>query len=334
MSADQGFGRAERTDPRRKTARRRGFSHDARLVFELTPAELRILVEREARALDEEIEATLLPNVLEHDSEVGTGDDDAPPLEDDDDVETNPVDPWVSPSRARPLPSDPEPATILETSRFYCLTTFPAGDGGGMRCIYEAPNWMSRRDSGLGGQLYRLIAFLQATAQWLENECQPFLHDPRPCRYAEAQRDYSAEPVVTQKGFAKQVKALLPEPLRIGEAGFSRVLPNVWLLWPDASMPLSALFSRAFRKGWVAVGALEGLPAGQWQVDHLAPLDAAGRKALGSRAFDNLSRSERLHLLYDRAGIRRDEALAAARDWQQQLLAESVAAGQAGGGKP
>ncbi|MBI4472215.1 MAG: hypothetical protein HY646_06070 [Acidobacteria bacterium] len=284
------------------------------LVFELRPDEVRDLLDSEMPDIEEP--ANVPEELLENDSELTAEDEDDVDASEDNEFDTS--DFWLPLSPAARFSLSPEATPFLDLSRVYSFSIGPAASGRHMSCVFEAPAWASmaprnRADRMMLQYLRRPIAFLRSAADWLEQNCQAFLKDPTPVRFAAAQGNFSNAPIVLQDGFRERINATLPEFLRLEKDSFTRLMRNVWLLWPNQSMPMQELFSDQFRQAWVAVGALYGLEPGDWQVDKFVSFTEQQLRDLERKDFRKLSQEERFHFLYRCVDIKAESALKAVR---------------------
>jgi len=218
-------------------------------------------------------------------------------------------------------------ANIRETAVFspntvYTITVVPS-DGGQYRCRFEGPAWFNRRlPAEMSLYVNRLRNFLCAVARWLENEKQEFLREPLPGNFVRGEAPFACDPVVLQKSFLDRINILTSEHLRIDATAFSRLLDNIWLVWPEWSMPLKSLFiSPDFREEWLVevctpvYGAADEIWHRREGLQY-ADLGKQDIDRLKKRPFDNLDPEEKLHFLRDKIGC----DIATARRVLQRVL--------------
>ena len=301
MSTEHGYRRRRKRGPGPKKRRgpvRMPLRHQ---VFEYGPYELRLLLEADPEApLAPEDGTVADEELLSDESEVESTDEDA---FSEREILADKL--WTSSVIAKTITPGVERKALFDLHRYHALLVVPTSRGGPLHCTFEAPGWMLRpRSKEYRDHIARLLSFLRGLAGWIEANCQAFLRDPSPAFFAEAQGSFREDPVVSQKGLLQRVNSNLDGPMRVAEADFTRVLPKIWLVWPQQVMPLRSLFSDEFRIEWAASGALQGVPHGEWEITKAISLTKAQRSALLRKDFENLDREERLHFLSDRAKVK------------------------------
>ena len=203
-----------------------------------------------------------------------------------------------------------ESATFIPSSK-YTITT-SEGAGNRFICRFEGPSFFYRRLPAKARQyVVKLRRFLETVAEWLEENKQAFLRNPSPESYVLGETEFLENPVVLHKGFLTRINSRLPAELQLDNSTFSRLLDNVWLLWPRWNMPLRHFFSSAFRKAWVIEGCMDAYKHNlQWQKTELVykDFDTWALKSAKEKNIDILDPEQRLYVLCNRAGIKRKMA--------------------------
>lgn len=311
-------------DQQQSKQKRRDLLRLQETIFSLSP----LLLKNYADLLEDETEA---PEPLP-DAE-GNDIDDSIDLEtdlevDDEDEFTDEDDFSVGEGQQSPAAPDygillGDALTCKESAVFlpntvYTITVAPL-DNGQYRCRFEGPSWFNRR---LPGQMQifvnKLRNVLAAIAQWLEDEKQIFLQEPIPEKFVHGEIRFPFDPVVQQEGFLARINKILPEVFQVDKSAFSRLLDNIWLVWPEWNMPLKNIFTKEFSHAWLVEVSAEFYKEAEetWLQDTLQYPDFGAAdlklikkqvvdkttKSIIRQAFDKLSPEDKLHLLRDKVG--------------------------------
>lgn len=287
-------------------------------VFAHSPLALKAMVSglEEEESYDDyqdSVEEEIQHELLENDADMDNSDEDEYLAEDDHDLYFNDYAVLLD----EELAIDNSP--VLPLAARYVLTVAMGYDKL-YHCQFEGPSWFYRRRrlSWKTRQhvhwefIQKLDGFLKATAKWLEENKQSFLHNPSPENYALDETDFFLNPDVLQQGLLARINAGLTENFHIEEAAFSRLLNNVWLVWPDWNMPLKNLFTTQFQAAWVVEGCTESyLHAHDWPKEELVypdfgKADLKNAKKAADRGLDGLDPEERLYVLCDSVGIKKE----------------------------
>lgn len=289
-------------------------------VFGLSPMALKALVSglEEEEAYDDyqaDVEEDIQDKLLENDADadMDNSDEDEYSSEDDHDLYFNDYAVLLD----EELAIDNSP--VLPLVARYVLTV-SAGIGEQYHCQFEGPSWFYRRrrlpwkkrHHDYWKYIQKLDGFLQATAKWIEENKQSFLLMPSPENYSLGETNFFVNPGVLQEGLLARINARLTENFYIEKTGFSRLLNNVWLVWPDWNMPLKNLFTTQFQAAWVVEGCTESyLNAHDWPKEELVyqgfgKADLKNAKEAAASGLDGLDPEERLYVLCDRVGIKKE----------------------------
>ena len=291
--------------------------HLKEAVFSLSPLALKAMVsglEEEESYDDYEagVGEEIQHELLENDADMDNSDEDEYPSEDEHDLYFNDYAVLLD----EELAIDNSP--VFPLAARYVLTVAMGYDKR-YYCQFEGPAWFYRRRrlSWKTRQhvhwefIQKLDGFLKATAKWLEENKQSFLRYPSPENYALGETDFFVNSDVLQKGLLARINAGLTD-FHIEEAAFSRLLNNVWLVWPDWNMPLKNLFTTQFQAAWVVEGCTESyLHAHDWPKEDLVypdfgKADLKNAKKAADSGLDGLDPEERLYVLCDRVGIKKE----------------------------
>lgn len=295
-----------------------GLIHLKESVFGLSPLALKAMVSglEEEESYDDYqagVEEEIQGKLLENDADMDNSDEDEYLAEDDHDLYFN--DYAVLLDEEAAIDNSP----VFRIADKYVLTV-AAGSDEQYHCQFEGPSWFYRRrrlpwkkrQHDHWEYIEKLDRFLKGTAKWLEENKQSFLQYPSPENYALGETDFFVNPCVLQQGLLAKINARLTENFYIEETAFSRFSNNVWLVWPAWNMPLKNLFSTEFRAAWVVEGCMEGyLQAHDWPKEELVypdfgKDDLKNAKKVATRALDELDSEERLYVLCDRVGIKKE----------------------------
>ena len=287
-------------------------------VFALSPLALKAMVsgleeEEDYDDYQAELEEEIQDKLLENDADMDNSDEDEYLAEDDHDLYFNDYAVLLDEDAA--IDNSP----VFRMAARYVLTV-AAGSGKQHHCQFEGPSWFYRRRRSQWKKrqddhwkyIQKLDGFLKATAKWLEENKQSFLQYPSPENYAFGETDFFLNPGVLQQGLLERINARLTENFHIEETAFSRLLNNVWLVWSDWNMPLKSLFSTKFQTAWVVEGCMEGyLQAHEWPKEELVYQDfrkddLKNAKEVAAIGLDGLDPEERLYVLCDRVGIKKE----------------------------
>ncbi|EIC24020.1 hypothetical protein [Thiorhodovibrio frisius] len=146
-------------------------------------------------------------------------------------------------------------------------------------CQFAPPAWMRRRSRLPNDPLPALVNGLQTLAAWLQQDKQAFLRAPTAESFAQAPCGRLDAPAVLQNGLLATIQPpLLEEQWAFPkEQDLSDLKDKVWLLWPDACLPLTALFSKEFQTAWVLARCVEQFRLASW-CDEVAALSSAELK--------------------------------------------------------
>ena len=285
-------------------------------VFGLSPMALKAMVsglEEESFDDSDSPEKEVEKQLLENDADIDNSDEDEYPAEDEHDLYFNDYAVLLD----EELAIDNSP--VLPLAARYVLTV-AVGSDKQYHCQFEGPSWFYRRhrfswktrQHDYWEYIQKLDRFLKATAKWLEENKQSFLHNPSPENYALGETDFFVNPGVLQEGLLARINARLTENFYIEKTAFSRLLNNVWLVWPDWNMPLKNLFTTQFQAAWVVEGCTESyLNAHDWPKEELVypdfgKADLKNAKEAAASGLDGLDPEERLYVLCDRVGIKKE----------------------------
>lgn len=199
-----------------------------------------------------------------------------------------------------------DPPTLMPATK-YIITIAQLADGT-MRCRFEPPfEFTGRMPKGAGQAIIpKLVSFIETIAVWMEDKKQAFLKQPSAQTFAAEESAQSNDPIVMQKGFLARINAALPQNHQVSLPNFSRMLDNVWMVWPLFNMPLKALFSPAFKRAWLIeiCATIYGQAPEVWRQQLNNPqLTRADLKAIKKRPYDSLNPDEKFHLLRDSVKI-------------------------------
>ena len=292
--------------------------HLKEAVFGLSPLALKAMISglEEEEGYDDYqagVEEEIQDKLLENDTDMDNSDEDEYPAEDDHDLYFN--DYAVLLDEEVAIDNSP----VFPLAARYVLTV-AVGTGEQYHCQFEGPSWFYRRrrlpwkkrQYDHWEYIEKLDGFLKATGKWLEENRQSFLQYPSPENYALCETDFFLNPGVLQDGLLARINDRLTENFHIEKTAFSRLLNNVWLVWPEWNMPLKNLFSTKFQTAWVVEGCMEGyLQAHDWPKEELVYQDfrkddLKNAKEVAARGLDGLDPEERLYVLCDRVGIKKE----------------------------
>ena len=267
-------------------------------VFELSPKSLRSFldIDDERKYSDSESEE-ITDEILDEESDFDDHDDDEP-VTDEEPGE------WYSNRYLACLRESLEFAglPIIDLGGAYSIS-INKEDLTEYWCNFQEPNWFHqamRSDSG--PYIKRLVLFLRALSEWLEEERQLFLAEPSPTYFVAIDESYPENPVVLQNGLLVRINARLPEYDRLNEQDFSRLLDKIWLLWAQWNMPLRHVFSKEYQTEWVIQGCLQRhkkIRNGTWIKELSNDFTKEDLRQAKRKDFSNLTITEMFHLLCD-----------------------------------
>lgn len=171
--------------------------------------------------------------------------------------------------------------------------------GKGHTCRFEGPSWFyGKLPDDAERYIERLIFFLSAIGDWLEENKQAFLQTPTPENYVRGEIDFSYSPVVLQNGLLARINDRLSPDYRITKHDLSRLLNKVWLLWPEWNMPLQNVFTKEYHLEWVVQGCLaHSEKTGVWLEELSNDFSKDELMAAKSKDFGNLTLEEHFRVL-------------------------------------
>lgn len=262
-----------RTQSRRRTPKQRQIAtieanQLRKAVFTLTPIQLEAHYQQRAAWQEEAADTETLS---EHDSAETEGEAE---LDNRDPDEVMPDDEGQESFEANaPLEATDweENSPALALNDLYRLCVVPGCDDC-WSCHFERPGWMRRRVRS--DPLSALIQGLDALAAWLQRDKQAFLRTPTAETFAQAPCGRLDEPAVLQNGLLATIRPATRQNdwAFPKEQDLSDLKDKVWLLWPSACLPLTALFSKEFKAAWVIARCAEQFPLARWceDVDELS----------------------------------------------------------------
>jgi len=180
--------------------------------------------------------------------------------------------------------------------------------GGKMVCRFESPFDSYGRLPKIAAQVIipKLVGFIKATAFWFQAHKQAFLKNPSPENFVDGETDFSEEPIVMQKWFLARINEKISPSLQMSLPNFSRMLNNVWIVWPLCNMPLKTIFSVDFKEAWlVEVCSVFYEKASEiWRQKLNNPkFTKKDIQTIKNRSFSFLNPDEKLHFLRDAVKI-------------------------------